>query len=262
MNFPPVEEVRLKAAPLEKALCQVGFPQEPLLEDEKAIRGFREALKPAYPVFQPAAVAASMVGPDGSVQQQPASRIWNFVSVDDSWRIILASNWMALETQHRYSSIDELADRMFGALEALNKHLPPPRRDRFGVRYLNALKAGGDVDRLLALVNPALHGVAATDVVNHEQLWVSVGEMRALFEEDGGQMAFKYGLMPPGVPTDITPPFDQRVFLLDFDVFDVRPTEFDPAATIDNLRSFHTWIYRAFRWSLSDAGFSECDPDV
>lgn len=261
MMFPEVAEVKMGNPPIAKALCQVNFPLEPQLQEEKNIRKFRDAVRPSYPGFQVEIVQAGIVGPDQTLHQGGAAKNWNFWSVDNSWRIVLSPTFVTLETSS-YSRVTELVERFEAVLAFLLKHIGPARRDRLGVRYLNALRAGGDVPALLRLVNPVFHGIAGAGVVEEGEFLSTWSDTRLLLGQGEGQMSIKAGVVPPQVALDIHPGFEQRVFGLDYDTFDLRPKSLDPKDTVEDVKYFHSWIYRAFRWSLSDAGFAQCDPVV
>lgn len=260
MLFPQVEEVPMRNAPVVRALCQVAFPVEPRLEAEENIRPFRSAVRKAYPGFQPELMSPFVIDPDQGLQQGKPSHVWTFLTVDDSWRIALSPTFLTLETT-RYTTRSELMERFEGALGQLIQHIGPARRERLGVRYLNALRAGGRADRLVELVNPALRGIAGAGIAEEGELLSTASDTRLLLEGGIGQLSVKAGLVPPNAPLDIHPQgFTERVLALDFDLFDLRPQALEPAATVEDVRHFHSWIYRAFRWSLSDAGFAQCDP--
>lgn len=260
MNLPEVEEVQMRRAPIVRALCQVGFPLEPSLEEEKSIRAFRAAVREAYPGFQVEVESSAILDASQGLQTGNLVRIWNFLTVNDHWRIALSPTSLTLETT-AYSTVTELVERFEGALSQLLRHIGPARRDRLGVRYVNALRAGGRADDLVQLVNPALRGIAGADIASEEELLSTASDTRLLIGSGEGQLSIKAGLIPPKATLDVHPVgFDERVFVLDFDLFDIRPTQLVPADTVRDVKEFHSWIYRAFRWSLSDHGFAQCEP--
>ncbi len=249
-SFPDVE---YRSPPVRVALSQVRFPAILSIKDEAAAGNFQNRIKATYPLLRKrqSVQIAIESGAEPQVQQEPFR--WVFSDVSGGWSIVLATDFLALET-HSYTSFQEFSQRYVEALTTCKQVFDPPLVTRLGLRYINEF-------RNLELpwtdaIRPELLGVVAAPEVG-EMVRRSVGE--AAFEfPDREFVTMRYGLLPRGLAVEPSlgeeiP--DEPFFLLDYDAYtasappDALQFNVDHLATL--LADYHSVIHRLFHWSVT-----------
>lgn len=124
-----------KRNPLMEVICQIRFPHCFKIEAEPP-SAFQEKISAAYPLVEcrdGLEIPAKLAG-----QQIRQSRTYSFFSVDRTWQLALAVNFLALSTT-RYVKWDDFRDRLAVAIEALIGSYPIPALSRIGLRYSNVI---------------------------------------------------------------------------------------------------------------------------
>lgn len=243
----PPDEVPLKRAPLVRVLAQLRFP--PLLsirEESTFVASFQEAIRDKYPILHPP--RGEVIGPLGIIPAEP--KIWRFVNIGATWRVSLASDFVALETTS-YSSRSEFLERLESVLAALDEHFKPKIVDRFGLRYIDRLPAQ-DVTDLSKLVRAEVAGIVVTDLGKYVQHAIS----ESLFDlpEGDGQMLARWGLLPANTTIDpaAVEPIAEPSWVLDLDMSISTQREFKIEGLMSEAHHFAERIYTFFRWAVTN----------
>ncbi len=246
---PPPEEVPLKDAPLIRVIAQVRFPPILSIEKKDFVGSFQEAIREKYPILQPEQTQTFALEVKGAVQ--PTVQLtWRFIDTADSWRVSLATNFMALETT-AYSSRRDFLERLEHILIALDKSFKPQRIERFGLRYIDRL-VGQDLQDISSLVKPEIAGMMATDIKDY--IHQSINESLFTISDGDEQIAARWGTVPAGSSFDPTAiePIDKPSWILDLDMSLSKNREFNIEALMGEGQRFAERIYTFFRWAVND----------
>lgn len=240
---PPVEEVPLANAPLERVIAQVRYPLVLAVDRSESIAPFQEELRDDYPLLEEEHHQVLKPQQEGATQV-----IWRFSNTEGTWRVSLSRAFLAIETR-AYTSRGEFLTRFRSVLAALGAHVAPTRVERLGVRYIDRIR-GAQMADLARLVRDELRGIASADVA--PRCVHSLTE--SVFELDQARLLARWGLLPPNAVIDTSmEPVDERTWVLDLDMASTRPMPFDVEATTEVARSFAAQIYEFFRWAVTDA---------
>jgi uncharacterized protein (TIGR04255 family) len=246
---PPPPEVPLSKAPLVRVIAQIKFPLIVSLEKRDFIAPFQEAMRPFYPVLRFEQSQGMVFGPQG-VSPAPQLVIWRFSDAGSRWRVSLAPDFVALETEE-YSAREDFLNRLSIVIDALEKHFEPKVVDRVGVRYIDRLTGPALAD-IAKLVRPQVLGILATPAGNHvEQL---ISESIFSLQEKGARLLLRQGRVPKGTTVDPTAinPINEPSWILDIDMFRAASQEFLAKEIVDEARTFTERIYAFFRWAVTD----------
>ena len=125
--------------PLAEVICQLRFP-EILSINTTAPAAFQEAIRDEYPLYsvRKEAPAPKILGVPGnfSLDNQPTTQNYHFVSSDGIWRINLTSRVLSLSCK-KYTQWEDFAKRLDKPLAAFICEYKPAFFQRVGLRYLN-----------------------------------------------------------------------------------------------------------------------------
>lgn len=254
LTLPDVPRVELQDPPLVLALCQVQYEGIPNLEDALHIAPFQQAIQAEYPISAIAPRSINVQVNAAGMQQQVGSFQWIFRDNDDIWRLSLADDALTLETR-RYKEFPHLLKRLRTALDALRTQLHPEVTKRIGLRYVNEIRETNA--NWSAVIRPQLLGPLAEPALARYAAH-TLQELRLAYP-DGHSINVRHGRLPGG--TTVQPREGQEspkdpFYLIDIDAFcqcsDQGPEPLDPKAICARVDSFHTDIYRFFRWAVSD----------
>ena len=223
------------------------------IKDEKLAGQFQRALQADYPMLgktHTIQIAFEASSPEPQVQQEPFR--WVFSDVTGSWSVVLATDFLALETR-AYTTFGEFLSRFRRAVEACTEIINAPFVTRLGLRYINELREPGMP--WSEMLRPELLGVLVSDigpkasrVVGEAQLVLPGSEFITL----------RYGLLPTGTaipPLPGEPAAEGPVFLLDIDAYrdaavpNTLPWDVNTLAGL--LADYHGAIHRLFHWSIT-----------
>lgn len=124
---------------LGEVICQLRFPE--ILTIETSIPAqFQEAIRQQFPHYsvRKEAPVPKLTGAPGNMtlQNQPQSNNYQFVSADGRWRVNLTSKFISLACA-RYTSWEDFAAMLDQPLAAFIQIYRPAFFDRIGLRYLN-----------------------------------------------------------------------------------------------------------------------------
>lgn len=246
---PPPVEVPLATPPLVRVIAQVRFPDIASVEKREFIAPFQEAIRTDYPVLRPEQSRSVVLGADG-FRDARSSTAWRFLGVDSAFRVTLAPDFLALETD-RYTSREDFLARFRRILLALEEHVDPKVIDRLGVRYIDRITGTNFAD-LPALVRPEVCGLLSTPLAELAQHALS--EHLFVLPEGAGQVMARWGLVPSRSTVDpaAVEAIDEPSWLLDVDAFKIDTRPLDVDATLAQARHFAERIYSIFRWAVTD----------
>lgn len=156
--------------PLGEVICQLRFPEILTIEANVPAQ-FQEAIRADFPRYsvRKEAPAPKLAGTPGnlSLQNQPQSNNYQFVSADGVWRVNLTSKFISLSC-NRYTCWEDFAAMLDKPLAAFIQVYRPAFFERVGLRYLNfisreALLLGNTPWR--DLIQPQYLGLLADDEV-------------------------------------------------------------------------------------------------
>ncbi len=127
--------------PLAEVICQLRFPE--ILTISTTIPDkFQEAIRSEFPRFsqRQEAPAPRLTGTPGNltVQNQPATINYQFISADGIWRVNLTSKFISLSCS-QYTRWETFAQKLDKPLAAFIQIYKPAYFERVGLRYVNFL---------------------------------------------------------------------------------------------------------------------------
>lgn len=264
LQLPDTPDVVFEHPPLVLALCQLRYNSVLNVTNASFVAPFQEALKDQYPI-----VTGSAVHPVGlqigvqpgeanllQVQGSP-SFLWQFTDQDDNWKIVLAPDFLSIETRV-YEHFNDFLFRLKKAVNALIQHIQPINGTRIGLRYLNEIRAANsnwsDIIRR-ELLGP----IIIPELISNATQCSTFQQVQLRYSNEIG-INFHYGLLQSG--TTVAPrqseerKLDQPFYLLDFDVF----REFSPHNPLlmnseiicQQVEQYHRTISQLFYWSVTD----------
>ncbi len=244
-------EVPLARAPLELVIAQARFPLLASLSTLPFLAPFQEAIRAEYPILREEQIERRVgAGPNGRNEFAPA---WSFHAADAAWRVVLTSDFLALETR-RYSSRSDFLARFGKLISALQQLLGTTTIQRLGVRYIDRIR-GADLAHIDELVRGEFGGLLASPL--RGQLHQSFGIHALELPQEGAQAVIRTGLVPAGQSLDphAIEPIEEPSWLLDIDAFQHYPDgtmSLEASSLIPRTRSLCERIYALFRWSVTD----------
>ena len=250
-SLPIYEQVIFNNSGLELCLAQIKYPPVQRFTDERFMLGVREALAGEYPLVNTEQGINILITPQG-VNQAPGASMLRFTSIDSHWSVVLASDFVTLETRD-YTNINELSTRFVNVLSSIATHFQPRHQLRFGLRYINEFRhpRGDSYEAWARLLNPDLLGLGARGMLGG-RVEQTIGEV--LTRRDDGHLLVRHGFLKGStiLPTPAHPAKTGPFYLLDLDYYDDTPVKFDVEAPIERMISYNDFIYRVFRWSIHD----------
>lgn len=251
LTAPPPEEVPLNDAPLVRVIAQVRFPPILSIEKKDFVGSFQEAIREKYPILQPEQTQSFAISPQGVVPIAPQVT-WRFVDTTNrwNWRVSLAPNFVALET-NSYLSRSDFLERLKNILFALNESFKPPIIERFGLRYIDRI-VGQNFQDISLLVKPEIAGMMNADF--REYIHQSINESLFILPDGGKQIVARWGTMPGGTTFD--PESIEAVaeasWILDIDMSISNNRQFSVEELMSEAQHFAERIYTFFRWAVKD----------
>lgn len=247
LQGPPPAEIALPRAPLVSVVAQVRFQMHLPIRDAQRVAAFQEAIADRYPHLEPQNVmvlsALSMQMP-----QQPEFVIhWRFSDLERNWRITLTPEFITLDTR-TYQSRADFSERFEEILQALEDTLRPRLITRFGMRFINQIKAeqASKIDKLL---RSEVLGVAGASGGKARQLITEI-----LVDAEPGELLARWGKLPANMSIDanLLPPLPEETWLLDLDVSKTQEHEFDTTYLIATAKAAAERVYAIFRWMVTN----------
>ncbi len=245
----PPREVPLVDPPLIRVLAQLRYPSIISVDRREFVAPFQEALRREYPVLRPNQFREFSFGPQGSAEGGTHTA-WHFNDTTDTWRVVLSSDALSIETR-RYVSRDDFLERFGTVVRALDEHIRPATIDRLGVRYVDRL-VGEALHRVPEWVHPDVSGVLRLDLGGTPIQTLS----HHLFDlpDERARLMLRWGMLPSRATVDprVIEPLDEPSWILDLDAFNEEQRPFDAGAILSETEAFSKRIYSVFRWTVTD----------
>lgn len=246
---------------LGDVICQLRFP-EILSIGATAPVAFQEAIRDEYPQYaaKMETPAPKLTGVPGhfSVENQPGTVNYHFVSDDGVWRVNLTSKFISLACTH-YNGWEDFARRLDKPLAAFIKVYKPAYFERIGLRYLNFIsrrELGLEGTPFSELINPIYLGPLGDDEIS-EAKSTRCSIDAELGIQGGCRLKLHAG---PGL-IKRNGQADQEVrFIFDQDLF--MPGKLPINQTTGALQTLHTQAFRIFRGAITDKLHEALEPDV
>lgn len=163
-------------APTHEVICQLRFPTILSINTVEPA-GFQEAVREDFPqyarrqdVVPPKVTGLGTAHP--TVEQQPVSANYHFLSADGRWKLNLTKDFIALSTLH-YTGWESFARHLDKPLASFIRLYKPAYFQRVGIRYINLFsrqKLGLDGTPWAELFAPAYTSIFQQEDVREEQV--------------------------------------------------------------------------------------------
>lgn len=246
--------------PLILALCQVRYAPMLNVTNPIAVAPFQEAIIGDYPVLSQEQNVNVHVEGDlnrASVQHSSGSTSWRFTDTEDTWTVVLTTEFLTLETRS-YSDFSEFLTRLKKVMTALAKSIRPSVGKRIGLRYVNEIRPGNSdgTSDWTSIIRPELLGaLAIPQIAGFAKHSIQLIQLQG--PSDIG-VNIQHGSFPQG--TVVTPRSDTEYlsdsfYLVDVDVYqEFKPGELyvKPKAICDFVEKYHEILSLLFRWSITE----------
>lgn len=244
-------EIWLPKAPLVRVVTRINFPVVVSIGKPEFIAPFQEALRKVYPVLRPeqafGVVFSNMPGTPPTPQTQTT---WRFSQPDNSWRVALAPNFLAIETT-AYKSEADFVERAKLVVEALAEHINPQLVDRIGLRFIDRV-VGAPLKDLAKYLRPEVVGILTSEVATNVQHAMS----ECLFDvpDEKAQLHARWGHLPPNATVDpaALEAIGEPSWILDLDMFSKASSPFTPKSVLEQISTYTERIYAFFRWAVTE----------
>jgi len=248
----PPKEIPLENAPLVRVIAQVRFPPILSIEKQDFVGAFQEAIRGIYPVLLPEQTQGFAFGSQGIVQIPPQIT-WRFMDKTDvwSWRVSLASNFVALETTN-YLSRSDFLTRLENILVALEENgIKPLSVERFGLRYIDRI-IEPNLEDLSSLVKPEVSGMMSASF--SDKIHQTISESLFNLPDRSEQIAARWGLIPANGTFDPSAidPIEKPSWILDLDMSLEENRDFNVETLIKEGQYYAERLYTFFRWAVKD----------
>ncbi len=236
---------------LGEVICQLRFP-EILTIGANAPVAFQEAIRGEYPQYsaRQEAPAPKISGAPGnfSLENQPMTVNYQFVSADGVWKVNITSKFISLSCS-RYTCWEDFARKLDKPLAAFIKIYKPAYFERVGLRYLNFISRKElelDNQPFSQLIAPAYIGLLAEEDVANTN--VSRCSLDAEVSIRGGcKVKIHAG---PGLVKKNGQGDNEIKFILDQDLF--MPGQIPVNMSAGALQTLHSQAWSIFRGAITD----------
>lgn len=236
---------------LGDVICQLRFPEILTIGAQVPV-AFQEAIRDEYPQYSALqeTPAPRLAGAPGNftVENQPTTVNYQFLSEDGVWRINLTSKFISLAC-NRYTSWEEFARKLDKPLVAFIKIYKPAYFERVGLRYLNFFSRnslGLQNVPFCELINPIYLGPLADEEVSEVQSGRCTVEAE-LNLKAGCRLKLHAG---PGMIKRGKQSDPELKFIFDQDLF--MPGKVPVNMTTGALNTLHTQAFSIFRGAITD----------
>lgn len=246
---------------LGDVICQLRFP-EILTIGANVPVAFQEAIRDEYPQYsaKQESPAPKLTGTPGnfSVENQPSTINYQFVSEDGVWRVNLTSKFISLAC-NRYTCWEDFAKRLDKPLAAFIKIYKPAYFERVGLRYLNFFSRKAlDLDGVpfAKLFDPRYLGpLADEEVVEATANRCSIDAELGI--RGGCRVKIHAG---PGMVKRNGQPDNEVKFIFDQDLF--MPGKVPVNMSAGALQTLHGQAYSIFRGAITDTLHEAMEPET
>jgi uncharacterized protein (TIGR04255 family) len=257
LGLPQVPRIEFEDPPLVLALCQIKFTSLLSIASPAFVAAFQRAIEDQYPITDSAEqIEVSLgFGPgDAGVTGQSKKHQWRFTDETDTWVVVLAQDFVSLETR-RYESFQNFLERLEHIVRALMVHVKPKFITRLGLRYINEIRPENLPWH--AVMKPDFLGLPSSEeLAKYTQF--ALQQMVLRFPGQRG-INIHHGYLPNGstvAPRASETSQEGPFYLLDFDVFRELPSTRTRSISADDIcgmiADYNKVIYQLFRWCTTD----------
>ena len=241
-----LEEIHLPNAPLVRVIAQVRFSSIVSIQKSEFIAHFQESLRSEYPLVQ--SDKNLMINIFDS-QDQREEVVWRFLDESKTWRITLASEFLAFETL-KYESKDEFFSRYKQVVSFLAQHIQPSSINRIGIRYIDQI-IGSELEKISDLIRNEILGIHNSSL--NEHILSSLRQTLFFIDEDK-RLSTRWGKLEKQQTYDPNSmaPIDKDSWILDLDAFINKKQSFNEEDIVTQSKDLASYIYNFFRWAIKD----------
>ena len=241
-----LEEIHLPNTPLVRVIAQVRFSSIVSIQKSEFIAPFQESLRSKYPVVQS---DKNLLINIFDSQDQREEVMWRFLDESKTWRITLASEFLAFEAL-KYNSRDEFFIRYKQVVSSLDQHIKPSSINRIGIRYIDQI-TGSELEKISDLVRSEI-----LDIHNSPLNKYILSSLRqTLFSiDEEKRLSTRWGRLEKQQTYDPNSmiPIDKDSWILDLDAFINKKQSFDEEDIVTQSKDLASYIYNFFRWAIKD----------
>ena len=237
--------------PLGEVICQLRFP-EILKIGTEVPAAFQDVIRDEYPRFSSRmeSPAPKLTGTPGNLtlQNQPQTVNYQFLSEDGVWRVNLTSRFISLACS-RYTLWEDFAKKLDKPLAAFIRIYQPAYFERVGLRYINFIsrkQLGLEGTPFRELIAPAYLGPLAEEDVTE-----STATRCSIDAEFGIQSGCRLKLHAgPGMVKRGPQQDSETKFVMDLDLYMLGkvPVNYSAGA----LQTLHSQAWPIFRGAVTD----------
>ena len=243
-----------------EVICQLRFPEILSISATPPV-AFQELIRKDFPQYsaRQETPAPKISGTPGnlSLENQPSTINYQFVSADGVWRVNLTSKFISLACC-RYTCWEDFAKRLDKPLVAFIKTYQPAYFERVGLRYLNFISRKAlelENTPFSQLINPMYLGPLADEEINEVQS--SRCSIDAELTVRGGcklKLHAGPGLVQRGNNKD-----QEIKFIFDQDLFMAGNVPVNMSAGA--LQTLHSQAFSIFRNAITDTLHKAMEPE-
>lgn len=244
---------------LGEVICQLRFP-EILTIGANVPVDFQEAIRSDYPQYsaRQETAAPRITGTPGNLtlQNQPATVNYQFVSADGCWRVNLTSKFISLACT-KYTCWEDFAGRLDKPLAAFIRIYQPAYFERVGLRYMNFISRkalGLEGEPFRDLISAEYLGILANEDIQESAAsrstvdcelgirggcWVKIHAGPGMVKRGGKQ------------DTEVKFIFDQDLYM---------PGKVEVKLSAGALQTLHAQAYSIFRGAITDRLHEAMEP--
>ena len=252
--FSNEERTILTNPQLQEVICQLRFPDILMLNQQQPAQ-FQDRIRDVFPNFSvlKETPAPKITGTPGNmtVENQPSTPNYQFISEDSLWKVNLTSKFISLSCR-KYTCWEEFAKMLDKPLAAFIQLYHPAYFTRLGLRYIN----------IISRSQLGLSGVPYRDLIQPEYLGLlaheDVIESSATGCQVDAQVQIRGGCRlkvhaAPALFNRNGKPEEDTRFILDLDLF--MPGNVAVNMSTGALNTLHSQAYGWFRGAITDTLF-------
>lgn len=249
-----------RANQLGEVICQLRFPEILTIGVNPPV-AFQEAIRRDFPQYsaRKETPPPQISGTPGNMtlENQPATINYQFVSADGVWRVNLTSKFISLACS-RYTCWEDFAKKLDKPLVAFIKTYKPAYFERVGLRYLNFIsrkQLNLEGTPFSELITPCYLGPLADAEVNE------AGSSRCSIDAElnirgGCRLKLHAG---PGLIKRNNQPDQEVKFIFDQDLFMAGNVPVNMSAGA--LQTLHSQAFSIFRGAITDTLHDAMEPE-
>jgi len=245
---------------LTEVICQLRFPEILTIAANPPV-DFQEAIRSQFPRFQRRmeVPAPKITGTPGhfSLENQPTSTNYQFLSADGTWRINLTSKFISL-TCANYTAWEDFAAMLDSPLASFIRIYNPAYFERIGLRYLNAFSRNAlelEGTPFRELIAPCYLGpLAQPEIVEANTSRCTVDVEMAL--RGGCRVKLHAG---PGMIRRGNQEDKEIKFIFDQDLY--MPGQIPVKLSAGALQTLHSQAFQIFRSAITETLHDAMEPE-